>query len=278
VTSDVAGATVRLAEMPWREAERRRDAGSAVLFPMGSTEEHGPHTPMGDFLATEVVAVRAAEQNGDVVVPPLPYSCSEYFREFPGTASISWTVLDALVGEVVGCYLDQGFRHVVLVNGHKGNEAPLLNLVRRLRRERGVMVPVVSPLGLALTPEVSRELYAGRGIGHGAEPMGSLMRHLFPQHARPEAVEEFGVGQYEGVDVASLNGLRFEGSEVLLPLNMTDIAPPSGSMADPRLASDERGRRIADEAAGKLARFVAWWKRVDPRSPDVGGPSARPPL
>jgi creatinine amidohydrolase len=267
--------SARLGELTWRDAERARDAGAAVLFPMGSTEEHGPHSPMGDYLAAEEIAVRAAEPGGDLVVPCLPYSYSEYFRDFPGTLSLSPTTLAAVVGEVVECLLDQGFRHVVLVNGHKGNEAALTHLVRDVRRQRGVLIPVTSPLGLGLTPAVRRELYGDAAIGHGAEPMGSLMKHLFPHLAQGDAVEDFGTGDFFGVPIASLASLRFEDAEVILPLNMSDAAPSSGSLADPRLASDERGRTIADTAVGKLTRFVAWWKTVDPRAPEAGGPHAR---
>lgn len=259
----------RLAELTWRDAERSRDAGAAVLFPMGSTEEHGPHSPVGDYLAAEEIAMKAAKAGNDIVVPTLPYSYSEYFREFPGTISLSWQTLSAVVEEVVLCFLDQGFKHIVLVNGHKGNEPIMLQLVRKLRRERGVLIPAVSPLGLALTPQVTKELYQGAALGHGGEPMGSLMKHLFPHLAQPAAAEDHGVRDFHGATIGGINGLDFEGSEVLLPLNMSDVAPPSGSMSDPQLASDERGRRIAEESAGKLARFVKWWKTVDPRAPEA---------
>lgn len=261
--------SVRLGELTWREAERARDAGAAILFPMGSTEEHGPHSPLGDYLAAQAIAERAAEQGGDLVVPCLPYSYSEYFRDFPGTISLSGPTLSAVVREVVEGFLDQGFRHLILVNGHKGNEPTLLQLTRDLRRQRGVMLPITSPLGFGLTPEIKRELYGDQYIGHGAEPMGSLMKHLFPHLAKPEAVEDFGRGDYFGVEIGGLTGLAFEGSEVLLPINMSDAAPPSGSLSDPRLASEERGRRIAETAVGKLTRFTAWWKTVDPRAPEA---------
>lgn len=261
--------------MTWRDAERARDAGAAVLFPMGSTEEHGPHSPMGDYLAAEEIAVRAAQRGGDVVVPCLPYSYSEYFRDFPGTLSVSGPTLAAVVREVVECVLDQGFRHVVIVNGHKGNDPALMMLVRELRRARGVFVPVTSPLGFGLDAATQRSLYGDAAIGHGAEPMGSLMKHLFPHLARPDAVEDFGTGAFHGVPIGSLQSLRFEGSDVGLALNMRDAAPPSGSLADPALATDERGRTMTEMAVDKLARFLAWWKSIDPRAPEAGGPAVR---
>ena len=122
---------------------------------------------------------------------------------------------------------------------------------------------------MALTPKVTQELYQGAPLGHGGEPMGSLMKYLYPELSQPEAAEDYGVLDFHGAKIGGINGLDFEGSEILLPLNMSDVAPPSGSMSEPALASIERGRRIAEESAGKLARFVAWWKQVDPRAPEV---------
>ena len=45
--------------------------------------------------------------------------------------------------------MDQGFEHIVLLNGHKGNEPTLGHLIRKLRRDRGLLVPIVSPLAWA---------------------------------------------------------------------------------------------------------------------------------
>ncbi len=102
---------------------------------MGSTEEHGSHSPMGDYLATEEIALRVARETGDFVFPPLPFSYSEYFRHFPGTITLSTQLLHQFVWEVIECLRGSSFRHIVLFNGHKGNEPTLLHLVRDLRRD-----------------------------------------------------------------------------------------------------------------------------------------------
>jgi creatinine amidohydrolase/Fe(II)-dependent formamide hydrolase-like protein len=41
---------VRSAQMSWRQVEASVRQGAAAIFPMGSTEEHGPHAPMGDYM------------------------------------------------------------------------------------------------------------------------------------------------------------------------------------------------------------------------------------
>ena len=255
---------VFVGKMSWRQVEQAIKRGAAAFFPMGSNEEHGPHAPMGDYMAAEEIARRVASQTGDLVFPALPFSYSEYFRHFPGTITLSTQLLYQFVGEVVECLRGSGFRHIVLFNGHKGNEATLLHLVRDIRRDKGILVPVVSPLGFGLTPAVSKEIYGDYKIGHGGEPMGSLMGYLFPDTVDLDRAEDWAVKDFHGLRPSGLNGVVFEGVEGPMAVCMEEITPPSGSLSDPRMASPERGKRIVDESVARLVRFVEWFKGIDP--------------
>jgi creatinine amidohydrolase len=256
---------VRTAEMSWRQVDEAIKRGAAAILPLGSTEEHGPHAATGDYLIAEEVAVRAARRSGDVVFPCLPFGYSEYFRHFPGTVTLQSETLFRVVQDVVCCLMDQGFSHIVILNGHKGNEPALGDLIRKLRRDRGLLVPVASPLGLGLTPELTKELYGEAKIGHGGEPMGSLWMYLFPGTVDLSLAEDWGTLDFLGLDPSGLAGVRFEGCEVRFAVDMDDITPPSGSLSNPLLASAERGERIVDQAVGRLVRFMEWFKGVDPR-------------
>ena len=256
---------VRSAEMSWRQVEAAVKRGAAAIFPMGSTEEHGPHAPTGDYMIAEEVAVRAARRTGDVVFPCLPFGYSEYFRHFPGTVTLQHDTLLRVVEDVVDGLINHGFIHIVLFNGHKGNEPTLSHLIRQIRRERGLLIPIVSPLGLALTPEFTRELYGEAQLGHGGEPMGSIWAYLFPGTVHPDLAEDWGARDFLGLPARGLSGVTFEGCEVRFAIDMDDIAPPSGSLSDPGLATAERGERIVERAVERLARFLEWSKSVDPR-------------
>ncbi len=258
---------VFVGRMTWRQVEKAIARGAAALFPLGSTEEHGPHGPMGDYLAAEEMAIRVARETGDVVFPCLPFSYSEYFRNFPGTITVSSRIIFDLVGEIVDCLIGHGFKHIVLVNGHKGNESTLLLLVREIRRQKGLLVPIVSPLAMGLTPALSRELYGDAKTGHGAEPMGSLMSYLFPGSVDLSLAEDWEQKPVLGMRTSApsgLGGIFFEGVEVPLAVCMEDITPPSGSYGDPMLASPDKGRRIVEESVARMVRFVNWFKEMDP--------------
>lgn len=255
---------VRTAEMSWRMVDEARARGAAVLVPMGSTEEHGPHAPTGDYLISDAIAEHVAEATGDIMTPTIPFSYSEYFRHYPGTITLQPETLRLLVRDVVYSLLDQGFRHVLLLNGHKGNEPVLQPLLREIRRERGVLVPVVAPLGFAQSAALMRELYGDNPIGHGGEPVGSMMSYVRPDLVDLQRAEDWGAGPFLGQPAASLSGITFQGHQVLLAVNMEDITPPSGSLSDPRLASKERGERLVANAIEGLIAFVQWFKTVDP--------------
>jgi creatinine amidohydrolase len=255
----------RSAEMSWRQVEAAIERGAAAILPMGSTEEHGPHAATGDYMIAEEVAVRVARRTGDIVFPCLPFGYSEYFRHFPGTVTLRSDTLFRVVQDAVNCLIDQGFVHIVLLNGHKGNEPTLGHLIRKIRREQGLLVPIVSPLGFALTAEFAEELYGEAKTGHGGEPMGSIWMYLFPGTVDLSLAEDWGTRDFLGLEPSGLSGVRFEGCEVRFAVDMDDITPPSGSLSDPLLASAERGERIVRQAVGRLVRFMEWFKSVDPR-------------
>jgi creatinine amidohydrolase len=256
---------VRSAEMTWRQVEAAIKRGAAAMFPMGSTEEHGPHAPMGDFMAAEEIAARVARRTGDVVFPCLPFGYSEYFRHYPGTITLQDDTLFHIVEDVVDCLIDHGFVHIVLFNGHKGNGPTLGHLIRKIRRDRGLLIPIVSPLGFALTPDFTKELYGEAKTGHGGEPMGSIMMYLFPDAVDLSLAEDWASREFHGLRPSGLWGVIFEGSEVSFAIDMEDITPSSGSLSDPRLATAERGERIIEHAVDRLVRFMQWFKDVDPR-------------
>jgi creatinine amidohydrolase len=255
---------VRTAEMSWREVEEAIQGGAAALVPMGSTEEHGPHAPTGDYMIADAITERVAANTGDVMTPTIPFSYSEYFRHYPGTVTLQPETLTLLVRDTVYCLLDQGFRHVILFNGHKGNEPILLTLIRQIRRERGLLVPIVAPLGFGLTGALQRELYGDTPTGHGGEPIGSIVSYLRPDLINLDRADAWETKDYLGLPASGLNGVVFEGRVVNLAINMEDVTPPSGSLSDPRVASADKGQRIVENAVEGLSSFVRWFKTIDP--------------
>ncbi len=256
---------MRLGEMTWTEAREAIAAGATAVVPIGSIEEHGPHCPMGDYIVTDEIAARAADLTGDVVAPMMPFGYSEYFRNFPGTITLRESTLDAVLTDTLTCLLDHGFARVAIFNGHNGNTGIVELIIRRFRRTRGVMIPSVAPLGLMQAPDVIERVYGTKvQLGHGGEPMGSIMMYLRPDRVQMSRAGEWGRRDVLGCPVEGLGTLRVGAVRVAVALDMEDVTPPTGSMSDPSLASADRGRQLVDYAVGACAGFLRWFRGVDP--------------
>jgi mycofactocin precursor peptide peptidase len=133
---------MQLALLTSPEAGERSEAGAVLAVPVGSTEQHGPHLPLGTDtdIAVELCARLAAARPSIVVGPALAYGASGEHEGFPGTVSIGHDALELLVVELCRS-ATATFGAVVLVSAHGGNGPALGRAARRLRREgRRVLV------------------------------------------------------------------------------------------------------------------------------------------
>ncbi|MGH7187020.1 MAG: creatininase family protein, partial [Pseudomonadota bacterium] len=191
---------------------------------------------------------------------------SEYFRHYPGTITLRPETLAAVVEDTIDCLLRHGLRHVVIFNGHAGNMPILEVLMRKIRRARGLLIPIISPLQVMQAPALIKDLYGeGMVLEHGGEPMGSVMMALAPNSVRMERVGAFGRKPFLGMPTNGLGGIMFNGVRVALPLDMRDVTPETGSLADPSKASADRGRAMLDYAVKFCVDFVRWFRTTDPR-------------
>jgi len=73
--------SVRLDELSWPEFAQKVAAGAPVFLPLGSTEQHGPHLPLGvDVVLPTGVCERVAREIGGIVAPTVSYGCKSMPR------------------------------------------------------------------------------------------------------------------------------------------------------------------------------------------------------
>jgi creatinine amidohydrolase/Fe(II)-dependent formamide hydrolase-like protein len=113
---------VNLGAAAWPDVE---PASHLLAVPLGSCEQHGPHLPLDtDTRIAVALAEGLAARRPDVLVAPaVPYGSSGEHQGFAGTLSIGQDALEHLLVELVRSA--DGWRGVVLVNGHGGNAEPL---------------------------------------------------------------------------------------------------------------------------------------------------------
>jgi creatinine amidohydrolase len=157
---------------PQVEERRGSDPPTALLLPMGATEPHGPHGPLStDSLISVGMCRRAAERLADdpevraLILPALPYGVTRYAADFAGAVHVEPDTLHDLVTQVCESLVDQGFRHVVVVNNHfePDQVAALRRVVETLRARRGVEIGYLDLLRRHNVARLTDEFRAGEG-------------------------------------------------------------------------------------------------------------------
>jgi len=110
-----------VAEMDWAAMEAWLAGDDRCVLPLGSTEQHAGLSLATDTILSGRVATEAAAPLGVPVFPTLPYGITPAFTAYPGTVSLRATTYLLLLREVLEGLYAQGFRRILVCNGHGGN-------------------------------------------------------------------------------------------------------------------------------------------------------------
>jgi creatinine amidohydrolase len=162
--------TRRLEACTWPEVEALIAAGRrTAVLPLGSTEQHGPHLPLGtDSWIGDALAERLCAAVDDALAcPTLRLGCAAEHLAFPGTLDVRPETLEAVLRDVIASLGRHGIERVFVFSAHGGNVAALADMLPRLASACApVAVDGFTDLA-GLTTALHAEAVAG-GIGAGA--------------------------------------------------------------------------------------------------------------
>lgn len=243
---------MRLSDTTWTDAAALET--DLALLPVGSTEQHGPHAPLGTDVSTaKAVASAAAETyDGEVVVaPPIPVGIAEEHRHFPGTLWVSPDTFRSYVRETVASLAFHGWDRVVVVNGHGGNIPALEEVCAAISRQDAAYA-------LAYT------WFEGVGdhrtdMGHGGPLETALLRWITPEMVHEDRIEEAreGAAPRWGEWVSRVN-LAVDAAEFT----------ENGVVGDPSEGSKERGKELLALASAALVELLEVIETRDLDSPE----------
>jgi creatinine amidohydrolase len=113
---------VRIRDMNWRQVEAWLEHDDRAVLPLGSTEQHAGLSLAVDAILSEKVAADAAEPSGVPVFPAVSYGLTPYFLAYPGTVSLRVETYVRLIRDLLDSLAGSGFRRILIVNGHGGNQ------------------------------------------------------------------------------------------------------------------------------------------------------------
>lgn len=112
---------MKISDMNWAAVEDYLKRDDRAVLPLGSTEQHAGLSLSVDSILSELVAIHAAEPLGIPVFPVVPYGVTPYFLDYPGSISLRVSTYVAIVRDILDVMARQGFKRILLCNGHGGN-------------------------------------------------------------------------------------------------------------------------------------------------------------
>jgi creatinine amidohydrolase len=239
-----------LAKRTWKGAREEFQRAKVALIPVGSTEQHGPHLPLGtDFLIAKTLAEAAATETGAICTPAIPVGLSEHHRQFWGTLWVKPEHFRGYMKGIATSLAYHGPKRIIYVNGHGGNNAALQEVCRGLRHQ-GIYALVWQ--WWQAVAELSAELFPQAG-SHAAESETSLMLQVAEESVDKEAVETAAAG------AAPRWGVQRFGTDV--SFDTLDFSE-NGATGDPRRATKEAGEKLYGAALEQLVALVRWLEEL----------------
>ena len=112
---------MRLEDLNWMDVEKYLEQEDRMMLITGACEQHGYLSLLTDIKIPLALADAASQQTGVLVAPPLNFGLSPYFRDYPGTLTLRVNTLLAAVEDIIRSAHHQGFRRILILNGHGGN-------------------------------------------------------------------------------------------------------------------------------------------------------------
>ena len=105
------------------EIEEFLKSHHTLYVPVGATEQHGPHSPIGmDVFLPREIARRVCEAKGNALVAPSIAYCLSYpHRGFTSEFSLTIETFMAVIRDLALSFGKAGFKRIVFLNGHYDN-------------------------------------------------------------------------------------------------------------------------------------------------------------
>lgn len=226
---------------------------NVCIISFGVIEKHSDHLPLGtDYLVAHKIACLAAEKEPAVVFPPFYFGQIYEARCYPGTVTINPSLLVELIQAVFDEIGRNGFKKIIVYNGHGGNTY-LLNFIAQASLWEEKPYSIYIPIS-RLTEDRKKKwesLLKTKLHGHACECETSILLALYP-------------------DLVKMNKLPKEAS---VPLNRLKHLPPTFTgihwyanypehyAGDARVADKQKGEALLKLLVDSLAEYIAAVKK-----------------
>ncbi len=231
----------------WQEVEAYLQQSKGIIFPIGSTEQHGPTGLIGtDAICAEAIAAGVGDATQAIVGPTINVGMALHHISFPGTISLRPSTLIQVVRDYVTCLAKAGFSKFYFINGHGGNIATLKAAFSetyahledlQILNAQHVQCQVANWFMCGSVYKLAKELYGDQEGSHATPSEVALTQYVYP-----DAIKQ----AYLSTEVAS-------GHRIYSAADFR-VRYPDGRMgSNPALATPEHGKQFYDLAVKELS-------------------------
>ncbi len=246
------------ADLTTRDFAALDPATTVAVLPLGATEQHGPHLPLGvdTLLADGIVAAALPLLPADasvLVLPTQAIGLSPEHARFAGTLTLSSETLIRLWKDIGAGVARAGVKKLVLFNAHGGHIGAMDIVARELREAHDLIVYSVSWFNLPLGEAGERFSADEHRFGvHAGDIETSMVLALHPMLVRMDAAQDFAsASQRRAADYAILGN----GRSAKLGWAMQDYNA-DGAAGNAAAATATKGRAVIDQAARQLSLLL----------------------
>lgn len=131
---------MRFEDLNWMDIEKYLQQDDRLILVTGACEQHGYLSLLSDVQVPQALADAASREAGVLVAPAVSFGVSPYFLSYPGTLSLRVSTFLDLVEDIVRSAYGAGFRRILVLNGHGGNDPVRGRLVELSNQLAGLRV------------------------------------------------------------------------------------------------------------------------------------------
>ncbi len=267
------GKPLVLQEMTWTDVRDYLKTSDMVIIPLGSTEQHGPHMPLGtDYYEAMGMSKLISARTGVVVAPVLLAGYSEYHSGFPGTLSLKPETMEQVLFETAEMLMKYGFRRFMFFNYHGGNNIVQQKIIHRINHKTE---SIATSIGHGSPIQESGEEEEEFFDWHAGVNETSIMLYLKPELVKMERAEKPDIRFTPQMqDLMKLAKKNPDLMNVLDSLFGVPVETKKGgashelssngvwSFSDPKKATKEIGEKTVSRMVERAVKFIEVWKKT----------------
>ena len=231
------------------------DKNLPVILPVAAVEQHGPHLPLATdkMIGEHFCKVLNEEIPDDVVIlPTISVGCSEHHMDFEGSLSVRHDTLLRQLQHISGCVVKYGFKNLLILNSHGGNQAIGQTFVETFGfRNPQCRIALATWWRISLEALNQITQTPPGGTGHAGEFETSLMLHIAPDLVQLDKIAvKSNVPTFRWAE-----GDLLRAGNVSLYRTMKAMTP-NGVFGDPSAGTMEKGVAITRVVVKALREII----------------------